>query len=257
MMLRILLLSLVLTALLATAPVAAAPYVSGEGRIVSDYRFRGISRSNVRPAVQGRLGLEIGDFYADAFASSLGGWGRFGGADAEVDLSVGVQRPFLLGTIDAGVTLYNFVGANAPTTVAEAQTRISGGLGPVRLVAGAAWAPPQRGLATAFERRGDSLYLWGDVRGDVIGTPFSVNARLGHSRGVPGLAGAGAVVADARVWDWRLGVDYALGPLTLGAAVVGTDLGDRANALLVTPSGTSRGNRIAGTGVLLSVGAGF
>lgn len=251
-MLRILFLSLFFA-----APVAAVPYLSGEGRIVSDYRFRGISRSNVRPAVQGRLGLEIGDFYADAFASSLGGWGRFGGADAEVDLSVGVRRPFLLGTIDAGATLYNFAGADAPTTVVEAQTRISGGLGPVRLVAGAAWAPPQRGLATVFERRGDNLYLWGDVRGDVIGTPFSVNARIGHSRRVPGLGGAGAVVADARAWDWRLGLDYALGPLTLGAAVVGTDFADRANALLVTPPGTSRGSRIAGTGVVLSVGAGF
>jgi hypothetical protein len=203
--------------------------------------------------VQGRLGLEVGDFYAEGFVSSLDGWGRFGGGDAEVDVTLGVQRPLGLGTIDAAVTVYNFVGADQPTTVVEAQTRISGGLGPVRLVAGAAWAPPQSGLATLDNPKGDNWYLWGSVLGDVIGTPLSVNARIGHSRGVPGLGGAGAVVTDASAWDWRVGVDYALGPLTLGASVVGTDLGDRADALLATPGG----QRIAGTGVFLSVGAGF
>lgn len=251
-MLRLAFLSLVFA-----VPLQAAPYLSGEARVVSDYRFRGISRSDRGPAVQGRLGLEVGDFYAEGFVSSLGGWGRFGGSDAEVDVTLGMEQPFGLGTIDAGVTVYNFVGADRPTTVVEAQTRISGGLGPVRLVAGAAWAPPQRGLATLAERRGDNLYVWGSVRGDVIGTPLSVNGRIGHSRGVPGLGGAGAVVADARVWDWRLGVDYALGPLTLGAALVGTDLGDRADGLLATPLGTRRGSQIAGTGVFLSLGAGF
>lgn len=251
-MLRLLLLSLFVA-----GPAAAVPYLSGEARVVSDYRFRGISRSDVGPAVQGRLGLEVGSFYAEGFVSSLEGWGRFGGADAEVDVTLGVQRPFGLGTIDAGVTVYNFVGADRPSTVVEAQGRLSGGLGPVRLVAGVAWAPPQKGLATAFGGNGDNLYLWGSVRGDVIGTPLSVNARIGHSRGAPGLGGAGGLVADARAWDWRLGLDYALGPLTLGAALVGTDLDDRADALLVTPPGTSRGGRLAGTGVFVSVGAGF
>lgn len=238
---------------LLTAPAGAAPYLSGEATLVSDYRFRGVSRSDAGPAVQGRLVLEAGDFYAEGFASSLGGWGRFGGADAELDVTIGVQKPLGLGTIDGGVTIYNFVGSDRPATVLEAQGRISGGLGPLRLVAGAAWAPPQRGLATAGEGRGGNLHLWGSARAAVVGTPVSVHGRIGHSRGAPGLGGAGALTEDARAWDWRLGVDYALGPLTLGADVVGTDLGDRAEALLATP----RGGRIAGTGVLVRIGAGF
>jgi uncharacterized protein (TIGR02001 family) len=243
----------ILLSLCFAVPAAAAPYLSGEATLVSDYRFRGISRSDAGPAVQGRLVLEAGDFYAEGFASSLGGWGRFGGADAELDVTIGVQKPFGLGTIGAGVTVYNFVGADRPATVVEAQGRLSGGLGPLRLVAGAAWAPPQRGLAALGEQRGDNLHLWGSARAAVIGTPFSVHGRIGHSRGAPGLGGAGALAQGARAWDWRLGVDYALGPLTLGADVVGTDLGDRADALLATP----RGGRIAGTGVFVRVGAGF
>ncbi len=245
---RLLLLSVFLA-----LPAVAAPIVSGDGRIVSDYRFRGISRSDAKPAVQGRLGFEFGDVYVEGFASSLKGWGQFGGADVELDVSTGVRKPLGLGMLDVGMTVYNFAGAAGPATVVEGQGRLSGGLGPVQLVAGVAWAPPQRSLATAFDRNGDNLHLWGSVRGDLIGTPLSVNGRIGHSRGSPGLGGAGALLASARAWDWRLGVDYAAGPMTFGAALAGTDLGDRADALLRTP----RSGRIAGTGLIFSVGVGF
>jgi uncharacterized protein (TIGR02001 family) len=238
---------------LVAAPLKAAPLVSGEAKLVSDYRFRGISRSDAKLSAQARLGVELGDVYAEAFAASLGGWGRFGGADAEIDISAGVRKPLWLGTVDLGLTLYSFPGAVGPASVVEAQAKLSGAIGPLQLTAGTAWAPPQRGLASATSRRGDNLYIWGAAHADILGTPFAVDARVGHSRGVPGLGGAGALAGSARAWDWRLGMTYATGPFTIGGAVTGTDLGDRANALLRTP----RGDRIAGTGVLLSVGAGF
>ncbi len=241
-----------LLALLA-APLQAAPIVSGDARLVSDYRFRGISRSDAKPAAQARLGIEFGDVYAEAFASTLRGWGGFGGADAEIDISAGVRKPLGLGTLDLGATLYTFPGAAGPDAVIEAQARLSGAIGPLQLTAGTAWAPPQRGLASATSRRGSNLYTWGSAHADIIGTPFAIDARIGHSRGRPGLGGAGALLGSARAWDWRLGATYAIGPFSLGAAITGTDLSDRADALLRTP----RGNRIAGTGVLVSLGAGF
>lgn len=234
-------------------PLQAAPIVSGEARLVSDYRFRGISRSDAKPSVQARLGVEVGDVYAEAFAASLGGWGQFGGADAEIDISAGVRKPLGLGTLDLGLTLYNFPGAAGPTSIIEAQAKLSGAIGPLQLTAGTAWAPPQRGLARANSRLADSLYLWGAAHADIIGTPFAVDARIGHSRGSPGLGGAQALASSARAWDWRLGVTYATGPFALGVAVTGTNLGNRADALLQTP----RAGRIAGTGVVLSLGAGF
>ncbi|WP_188945602.1 TorF family putative porin, partial [Polymorphobacter multimanifer] len=186
-------------------------------------------------------------------AASLSGWGRFGGAEAEVDISAGVRQSLGLASLDLGVTLYNFIDADAPASVAEAQAKISGGIGPLRLTAGTAWAPPQRGLASATSRRGSNLYTWGAAHADIIGTPLALDARIGHSRGRPGLGGAGALLGSARAWDWRLGATYATGPFSIGAAVTGTDLSERADALLRTP----RGSRIAGTGVLVSVGAGF
>lgn len=243
----------ILVSLLMAAPLRAAPIVSGEARLVSDSRFRGISRSDAGPAAHARLGLEAGPVYAEAFAASLAGWGRFGGADAELSLSAGLRQPLGLGTLDVGGTVYGFPGAAGPAMVIEARGQLSGGLGPLQLTAGTAWAPPQRGLASATSRNGSNLYLWGSGRAGIPGTPLSLDGRLGHSRGRPGLAGAGALLGPARAWDWRLGIDYAAGALTFGAAVTGTDLDERAPALLQTP----RGRRLAGTGLVLSISAGF
>ncbi len=242
-----------LALLCASGAGAAAPSFSAEAALVSDYRFRGISRSDAGSAAQASATLGLGDFYVSGFASSLGGWGRFAGADAEIDISAGVRKPFGLGTLDVGMTVYGMAGARAAASVVEAQARLSGAIGPVRLTAGTAWAPPQAALASATSRNGSNLYLWGSVRGDIIGTPLSVDARIGQSRGRPGLGAAGALGSATRAWDWRLGADYAVGPFLLGAGVTGTDLGSDANAALLTP----RGRRIAGTGLVLSVSAGF
>ncbi|WP_439532014.1 TorF family putative porin [Polymorphobacter sp.] len=232
-------------------PVAAAPLVNADARIVSDYRFRGVSRSNVRPAAQASIDLDAAGFHAGVFASTVR---SPAGADAELTLTAGYAQPLGLGTLDLGVAVYTFPGSDKPSTIFETQAMLSGAIGPLSLTAGAAWAPRQSGLATQT-RRMSNLHVWSAARADIIGTPLSLNARLGHSRGSPGLTGGEALVAPARAWDWRVGADYSLGLFTLGAAVTGTDLGrQRAEAIgLATPNGRNR----AGTGVLVSLSAGF
>jgi uncharacterized protein (TIGR02001 family) len=253
-MVRLLLLLLLL------APASAwAADLSGEARLVSDYRFRGVSRSHVRPAAQASLDVSFGGVRAGVFASSLAGppsgGGRPPGADTEITLSASTSRPLGLGTLDLGLSLYTFPGSTSASTIIEGDAQLRGAIGPLHLTAGAAWAPAQAGLALRSGVRASSLHGWGAARVDVIGTPLSLNARLGHTRGAPGLVGGRALTATARVWDWRLGADYAAGPFTLGAAIAGTDLGrPRAEALGLTQPG---GRSLAGTGVIVSVSAGF
>jgi len=249
--------------LLSPAPAHAAD-LYGEARLVSDYRFRGISRSHVRPAAQASLDLETGDVRAGLFISSLAGpstgGGRPPGAEAEVTLSAGYSRPLGLGTLDLGLSLYTFPGSNHASSVLEAEARLRGTIGPLHLTAGGAWAPAQAGLALRSGARAGSLHGWGAARVDVLGTPLSLNARLGHTRGAPGLTGGRALLGTARLWDWRLGADYAAGPFTFGAALNGTDLGRaRANALGLNEAvlSPSAGRNLAGTGVVLSLSAGF
>jgi uncharacterized protein (TIGR02001 family) len=243
--------ALILLALL-PGPLRAAD-LYGEARLVSDYRFRGVSRSDLEPAVQGSLDIGLGNFRAGIFASSLKA--PPAGADAEITLSTGYSRPLALGTLDLGLSLYTFPGSRFAASVIEADARLRGAIGPLQLTAGAAWAPTQAGLTLRSGARASSLHGWGAAHVDVLGTPLSLNARLGHTRGIPALIGGRALTGTARVWDWRLGADYALGPLTLGAALVGTDLSRaRAEALGLAQPG---GNTLAGSRVVVSLSAGF
>ena len=83
-------------ALLSSAPAFAQDEpakpvtVTGTVGLVSDYRFRGVSQSDRGMAVQGGFTIahESGA-YVGTWGSNLGGWGRFGGANMELDLIAG------------------------------------------------------------------------------------------------------------------------------------------------------------------------
>jgi uncharacterized protein (TIGR02001 family) len=203
------------------APASAADLGGGLGlnggaTLTSDYRFRGISRSNEDPAIQGSLTLshESG-FYAGAWASSLDDNPRLGGG--EVDLYGGWAGEIASGTdLDVGLTYYAFpdgeerLGGN---DYLEPYARVSHTLGPVRATVGAAYAWSQ--AATGND---DNLYLFTDLSAGIPATRFTVKAHAGYSNG--GMAPTGDYL------DWSLGVDAVAGPVTLGVAYVDTDLGN-------------------------------
>ena len=107
----------------------------------------------------------------------------------------------------------------------------------------------------------DNLYLWGDAAVAIAGTPVTVKAHIGHSRGQDGLGpNATAVAPTGRYWDWSLGADAALARnLTVNVSYVGTDISDR-DAAYLRPS-FSRGQdgtgNIAGGAVVASLTAAF
>lgn len=257
-----------------TAPPSPVT-VTGSVALVSDYRFRGVSQTDEEIAVQGGATVtHKSGVYAGAWAANLAGWGTFGGANLELDLFAGYKFPIMQGgTLDVGFTWYMYPGGASETDFVEPYAKLSGTIGPLALTAGVAYAPPQQALgrwyatgadaaAGVFTDPGDkedNLYLWGDAAAGVPGTALTAKAHLGHSNGNRGLGPNGTSVAPTgEYWDWSLGADYVLGPVTLGVAYIDTDISRRESAyLLPNFASTKDGGSIAGAQVVFSATAAF
>ncbi|KAB7646146.1 TorF family putative porin [Polymorphobacter fuscus] len=248
--------------------------ISGFGAVVTDYRVRGVSQSDKGFAAQ--AGVTVGHssgLYAGFFSSSLAGWGTFGGPNIEFDLIGGYKRAIGNGAFDLGLTWYMFPGGAKLTDFAEPYFKVSGTAGPVSLLGGVAYAPKQKSLGRWFftgadyaagvpnapDAKNDNLYLWGDFATGIPSTPITVKAHIGYSDGNPGLGPNGTSVAPTgKYWDWLIGVDYVVGPVTLGVAYVDTDISVR-DALYLQPSfsSTKDGSSIAGSKILFSITGAF
>ena len=243
--------------------------VTGSVGLVSDYRFRGVSQSDKEPAVQGGVTVtHRSGAYAGFWASNLAGWGTFGGPNLELDLVAGYALPVGGGAIDVGATWYMYPGGADTTDFIEPYAKLSGTIGPAKLLAGIAYAPKQEALGNAQigvhpdARPGDkddNLYLWGDAAIGIPGSPVTAKAHIGHSDGNPGLGPNGtSVTPTGGYWDWSLGGDVVVGPVTLGIAYVDTDIGRAESAyLLPNFASTKNGSSIAAGQVVFSLSAGF
>ena len=250
---------------------AAGPItVSGSVALVSDYRFRGVSMTDKEMAIQG--GIEVGHesgLYVGTWASNLAGWGTFAGANMELDIYGGFATEITPGvTADVGLTWYMFPGGLDNTDFAEAYLKVSGDIGPASMQVGVAYAPKQQALgpwysdALTYDNPGakhDNLYLWLDGSVAIPDTGLSLSAHIGYSNGNPGLGPWGTSPAPTGEYvDWKIGADYALGPVTLGVAYIDTDLTKSETAYLQPNfSSTKDGSSIAGSTVVFSLSTGF
>jgi len=240
--------------------------VSGAVELVSDYRFRGVSQTDEEMAVQGGISVthESG-LYAGTWASNLAGWGTFGGSNMELDLYAGAAVPVGNATLDVGLTWYMYPGGADNTDFAEPYIKLSYALGPAEALVGIAYAPEQGALANVSatpqsDGEGeDNLYLWTDLSAAVPNSALTLSGHLGYSDGNPGLGPNGTSLAPTGTYfDWALGADYALGPVTLSIAYVDTDI-SRAESAYLLPnfSNTKDGSSIADAQVVFGISAGF
>lgn len=261
------------TALLVATPAVAQTEepaefeVAGSVALVSDYRFRGVSQTDKEMAVQGGISVthESG-LYVGTWASNLAGWGTFGGSNMELDIYGGYAMDIGGGAkIDIGLTWYMYPGGLSTTDFAEPYVKLSGTVGPASLLVGVAYAPKQEALgnfSNTPQSRGqkqDNLYLWTDASAGIPGTPLTLKAHLGYSNGNPGLGPNGTSLSPTgKYLDWLLGADLALGPVTLGAAYVDTDI-SKSESAYIQPnfSSTKNGSSIAGSTVVFSLTAAF
>ena len=215
--------------------------VSGGATVVSDYRFRGISQSDRRIALQGSLGLshESG-VYATVWGSSIDDYVA-NGSDVELDLILGYAHDFGGTTVDFGVLYYYYPGGgNANTDFVEPYVSVSHNVGPVTAKLLAAYAPSQAALTVGAGDE-DNLYLAGDLSVAIPETPITVTGHLGHSFGPSYLT-----IGDEYT-DWSLAASASFGSVTVGLAYVDTD------GTVILPSGRNASK----AGVVASVGVSF
>jgi uncharacterized protein (TIGR02001 family) len=198
--------------------------LTGEIQLLSDYRFRGVSRSDEDPALQAALNLDHrSGFYLGARATTLQGsdsfrrrdW-QFGDlGDVELDLYAGYSGELGRGwELDAGAVYFLFAGGDGPIDYIEPYASLSYLIGPVYATAGVKYAPEQRAIGDE-----DMLYLFGQLDVSVPFRPWSFSATVGHQDWRP----------FGSYWNWSLGVQHqlqigALPDTEIGLSYVDTDL---------------------------------
>ncbi|MEO7787291.1 MAG: TorF family putative porin [Sphingomicrobium sp.] len=245
---KIILAATALTALVGfAAPVTAADLgkgftVNGGATLVTDYRFRGISQTDKRFAVQGTFTIgHSSGFYATVWGSSIDDYVAQGG-DQEIDLIAGYKKTVGSTTFDGGVLYYYYPGSGGGNTdFVEPYISVSQAFGPVTAKVSAAYAPKQRAIA-AIHTRDDNLYLAADLSGTIPNTPVSLSAHLGHSKGPSYLT------IGKSYTDWGLGASVAVKNFTVGVNYIDTSKHDQ---FLVN------GRDEAGSTVVGSVGVSF
>jgi uncharacterized protein (TIGR02001 family) len=207
----------------AAAPVA--PFtITGSAAIVSQYRFRGISQSDNKPAVQGTFTLaHASGFYVSFWGSSASANSAVNIGGTEIDVYGGYTHA--LGksgvTVDAGLYGYIYPGSAKAVGINENYYELYGSLakaaGPLTIKAGLNWAPKQHYFdAFATPTRYD-IYEYGELGLAVPHSPLTLHGHLGHT-------GGGLNYAGHEYLDYTVGAGYKWRALTIDVSLVGTDL---------------------------------
>ncbi|MDP9423232.1 MAG: TorF family putative porin [Pseudomonadota bacterium] len=230
----------------AAAPAAAADLgagfgINGGATVVSDYRFRGISQTNRRFAVQGTFSVSHSSgFYGTVWGSSIDDYVA-NGSDTELDLILGYKKTFGSTTIDGGVLYYYYPGSGGiDSDFAEPYLSVSHAFGPVTAKGTVNWAPKQKGLTLDGVTKESGLYLGGDLSYAIPKTPIGLTAHVGHS------FNENYITFGEEYTDWSLGATFTKGPLVAGLAYVDT------NTTLF-----GNGRNISKGGVVASLGVAF
>jgi uncharacterized protein (TIGR02001 family) len=215
--------------------------LNGGATLVSDYRFRGISQTDKRPAIQGTFSISHkSGFYATVWGSSIDDYVAYGG-DVELDLIFGYKKTVGSTTVDTGFLYYYYPGTNGTNAnFAEPYFAVTQLVGPVSVKGTIAYAPKQNALSVGNGAE-ENLYLAGDLSYAVPKTPVGLTAHFGHS------FGPSYLTIGNEYSDWSLGATVTHKTLTAGISYVDT------NKSLLSPSGRD----ISGSGVVASIGAAF
>jgi uncharacterized protein (TIGR02001 family) len=205
----------------AQTPLGAGFAIESEAGVVSDYRFRGLSLSNEKPALQLETTLSHDSgLYAGAFTSTIEEYGVDAdgdGARAEVDISGGWAFSLAGFDIDAGAVAYLYPDASE-VNYYVLPVSVSRAFGDLSVTAGFEYTPAQRSLADL-----DGSYVWLGADWGSEFLPVSLTALVGREEG--------AWAVDGKT-DWLVGAFYALDRFELGLSYTGADDADAGSALI-------------------------
>lgn len=208
-----------------TAAAPASPWtVSGNVGLFSDYRFRGISQTDKKPALQG--GFDIGHssgIYVGNWNSNIDS-AMYNGGNLEMDFYGGYKTTVGAFGFDVGVIYYYYPNSgNNPTgslKIDNTELYVGGSFGPVSLkyyyaVSDFFSAPDSKG----------SSYLDLGFAYD-LGNNFGVNAHYGYQY-LKGDARAaeigGQFPGPGNISDWKLGGTYTVDGWVFGLAYIATN----------------------------------
>ncbi len=236
----------------ATAAAPASPHsFTGNVGLFSDYRFRGLTQTMTRPALQG------GFDYAHSSGFYIGNWNSnvsstvFPNANLEMDLYAGFKPSFGEVTGDIGAIYYYYPGSRAGFTNPDTgDTNSPKHVNNKEIYAGAAW----KFASLKYYYSLDEFFSVPDTKGSwyLDGT---VSFDLGSGFGIMGHVGRQKVknFSDASYTDWKVGVTKDIGGFLFGAAYVDTNAKDSA----WTYADARKSINIGKAGVVLSVSKTF
>jgi uncharacterized protein (TIGR02001 family) len=204
------------TAALAQTKAPEPDYtLSFNAALTSDYRYRGISQSRLKPAVSGGVDFaHKSGFYVGAWGSSIKWIKDFGGdASMEVDL-YGGYKGSISDSVSYDVGVLGYIYPSNRLTPSTNTTEVYGALtvGPVT-------AKYSHSTTNLFGLAGSKGSGYLDLSASFdLGGGWSIAPHLGHQRA----AGAGNSIASYTDYSLALSKDFG-GGLVGTAALVGTD----------------------------------
>lgn len=203
------------------AQQAAPPTLDlvGEIELLSDYRYRGVSRSDEDPAARGALTLyHANGLYVGARATTLRGIDPYRNrnlGEFQTDFYAGWSGAIGGGfELEAGGSYSLFSGGQGGSDYGELLAALNYQLGPASLGGGLRYAPSQAGTGGR-----DMAYFYGRAEVAIPFRRWSFSAELGRQQSA----------AFGDYWTWSLGARHqlridGLSNMEIGLDYVDTDL---------------------------------
>lgn len=236
---------------IAAAQAPAPSPVTGNIAIVSDYRFRGLTQTMKRPALQG------GFDYAHSSGIYLGNWNSnvsstiYNNANLEMDFYGGYKRAFGDIGLDVGFIYYAYPGSKMTLTNPQTgRTATDVKIDNKELYIGGSW----KWLSLKYFHAIDDFFAVPDTKNSWYLDGIAM-FDLGSGWGVMGHIGRQKVKrwGDASYTDYKLGVTKDISGFVFGASLVDTNAKDVA----WTYADARKTMNIGNSGVVLSVAKTF
>jgi uncharacterized protein (TIGR02001 family) len=240
-----------LPSLAQTAAPAPDYTLAGNLGIFSDYRFRGISQTNKKPAIQGGVdfamknGIYLGNWNSNIDAN------MYSGANIEMDFYGGWKATFGDFGLDLGGIYYYYPGSGN-AAYAPFDWKVDNG----ELYIGGTWGP----LALKYSYAVTDFFGVPDTKGAYyialsgthdFGNGFGVNASVGYQGGLKtGAQGFSSCVTEidgqvsCSITDYKIGGTYTIDGWVLGLAYVSTNRDLTAGTASITTRNISNGTAL-------------